>query len=103
MVVALPDQPSFVTPSEREVWQRLLRQLGDDCVLLANYRLSDRYKDHEADLVVLMPDSGIVVVEVKGSHVWVEPDGRWMIARQDGDTQIHPVDQARDAAYALRN
>lgn len=103
MAVALPDHPSFVTPSEREVWQRLQRQLGDDCVLLANYRLSDRHKDHEADLVALMPDSGIVVVEVKGSHVWVEPDGRWMIARQDGDAQIHPVDQARDATYALRN
>ena len=103
MAVSLPDQPSFVTPSEREVWQRLVRQLGDDCVLLANYRLSDRHKDHEADLVVLMPDSGVVVVEVKGSHVWVERDGRWMISRQDGDAQIHPVDQARDAAYALRN
>lgn len=103
MAVCVPDQPSFVTPSEREVWQRLQRQLGDDCILLANYRLSDRHKDHEADLVALMPDSGVVVVEVKGSHVWVEPDGRWMIARQEGDSQIHPVDQARDATYTLRN
>jgi hypothetical protein len=98
----VPIQPSFVTSSEREVWQRLKQQLGDDCVLLANYRLSDRHKDHEADLVAIMPGSGIVVVEVKGSHVWVEPDGRWMIARQEGQVQIHPVDQARDAAYALR-
>jgi hypothetical protein len=103
VAIALPTSPSFVTSSEREVWQRLVRQLGDDCVLLANYRLSDRHKDHEADLVVLMPDSGVLVVEVKGSHVWVEPDGRWMIARQESDTQIHPVDQARDATYALRN
>jgi hypothetical protein len=100
---SVPDQPSFVTSSERDVWQRLLRQLGDDCVLLANYRLSDRHKDHEADLVALMPDSGIVVVEVKGSHVWVERDGRWMITRQEGAQQIHPVDQARDATYALRS
>lgn len=103
MAVSVPDQPSFVTPSERDVWQRLQRQLGDDCVLLANYRLSDRFKDHEADFVALLPDSGVVVVEVKGSHVWVEADGRWMIARQDGDAQIHPVDQARNATYALRN
>lgn len=102
MAIALPAQPSFVATSEREVWQRLLRQLGDDCVLLANYRLSDRHKDHEADLVALMPESGVVVVEVKGSHVWVAADGRWMIAREEGDAQIHPVDQARDAAYALR-
>lgn len=99
---SVPDQPTFVTPSEREVWQKLCRQLPDDCVVLANYRLSDEHKDHEADLVALMPGSGIVVVEVKGGSVWVEADGRWMITRQQGPTRIHPVDQARDALYALR-
>jgi len=103
VAISVPDQPSFVTPSEREVWQRLLRQLSDDCVVVANYRLSDEYKDHEADLVVLMPNSGVVVVEVKGSHVWVEPGGQWMISRQGADNQIHPVEQARDATYALRH
>mgnify|MGYP001237800705 CR=1 FL=1 len=102
MATSVPDQPTFVTPSEREAWQKLCRQLPDDCVLLANYRLSDEHKDHEADLVALMPGSGVVVVEVKGSSVWVEPDGRWMITRQQGPTRIHPVDQARDAVYALR-
>ncbi len=103
MATSVPDQPSFVTASEREVWQKLCRQLGDDCVLLANYRLSDKQKDHEADMVALMPGSGVVAIEVKGSHVWVEPDGRWMITREQGAAQIRPVDQARDATYALRH
>lgn len=103
MATSVPDQPSFQTVSEKEVWQRLRRQLGDDCVLLANYRLSDKRKDHEADLVVLMPGSGIVVVEVKGSHVWAEPDGRWMIERYQQAKPIDPVGQARDAKYALRH
>ncbi len=103
VVTSIPDQPSFVTPSEQEAWQRLRRQLGDDCVVLANYRLTDSHKDHEADLVALMPGSGIVVIEVKGGHVWIEPDGRWMIHRDSGDERIHPVDQARDATYALRH
>ena len=102
MATCLPDQPAFVTPSEREVWERLHRQLGDECVLLANVRLSDAHKDHEADLVALMPGAGVVVVEVKGSHVWVEPGGRWMIRRGSADVPIRPVDQARDASYALR-
>ncbi len=101
MATSIPDQPTFVTPSERDVWQRVRAQLGDDCILLANYRLSDRDKDHEADLVVLMPGSGIVVVEVKGSHVWVEPDGQWMIER-GGAKPIDPVGQARSALYAVR-
>lgn len=69
MATSVLEQPSFVTASEREVWQKLLRQLGDDCVLLANYRLSDKQKDHEADLIALMPGSGVVTIEVKGSHV----------------------------------
>jgi hypothetical protein len=103
VAVSVPDQPAFVTTSEREVWQRLRKQLGDDCVLLANYRLSEPNKDHEADLVALMPDSGIVVMEVKGSHVWVEQDGHWMIHRAGGAQPIHPIDQARDATYALRH
>ena len=103
MATCLPDQPAFVTSSEREVWERLHRQLGDECLLLANVRLSDTHKDHEADLVALMPGSGVVVVEVKGSHVWVEPDGRWMIRRGSADVPIRPVDQARDASYALRS
>ena len=97
-----PEQPTFATVSEREVWQRVVKQLGPDCAVLANVRLSDRQKDHEADLVVLMPDSGVVVVEVKGSHVWVE-QGEWSIERDGAATRIHPVDQARDAQYALRH
>lgn len=99
---SLPDQPTFVTASERETWQRAVRQLPDDCVVMANVRVSDRHKDHEADLVALMPDSGIVVVEVKGSHVWAS-EGEWFIQRGEGAERIHPVDQARDAQYALRN
>ena len=43
-------------------------------MLLANLRLTDGDKDHEADLVVLMPDVGILVVEVKGGSVTVKPD-----------------------------
>ncbi|MGB3954423.1 MAG: NERD domain-containing protein [Brooklawnia sp.] len=97
-----PTDPAFQTASEKDVWQRVVRQLGPECVVLANVRVADAHKDHEADLVLLAPDSGIVVVEVKGSHVWVE-DGKWFIERGEGPERIHPVDQARDAQYALRH
>lgn len=103
MAISIPDDPRFVTVSEREVWHHLIKQLPGDCLVLANFRISDAHKDHEADFVVLMPGSGVVSVEVKGSHVWVEPDGRWMIRRDAGDQEIHPVEQARGCAYALRD
>ena len=92
--------PTFTTASERDVWQKVTRQLGPECTVVPNLHIADEHQDHEADLVVLMPGSGIVVVEVKGSHVWVE-DGQWYIQREDRE-RIHPVDQARDAQYALR-
>ncbi|MEU4603472.1 NERD domain-containing protein [Kribbella sp. NPDC023972] len=100
MVILVPEQPTFTTASEREVWERLRDGLGQDYVLMANLRLTDEVKDHEADLVVLMPDIGVLVLEVKGGSVWY--DSGWWIRRHGRATTIRPVDQARDAKYALR-
>ena len=91
----VPDEPEFVTNSEREVWRRLRRQLRAEDVVLANVRLTDERKDHEADLVVLMPGAGVVVVEVKGGSVWVE-DGQWYQSIGAQRRPIDPVRQARD-------
>ena len=75
------------------------RQPRRDDVLIANLRLTDGDKDHEADLVVLMPDIGVVVLEVKGGSVCVEPDEAeghvWWTQSSGTRRQIHPVDQAR--------
>jgi hypothetical protein len=100
MVRLIPAEPTFATTSEQAVWERLRASLGDDDVLIANLRLTDERKDHEADLVVLMPDVGIVALEVKGGSVWWD-DG-WRIKRRGREAVIHPVDQAREVKYALR-
>ena len=65
----LPETPAFESPAEEVVWTRLREQLPDDAVLMANLALTDRNGDREADLVVLWPDVGVAVVEVKGGHV----------------------------------
>ena len=101
MATAVPAEPKFTTESEREVWDRLVRQLASDDVVLANLRLTDERKDHELDLVLLMPDFGVVVVEVKGGSVWIDDDG-WHQSRGSGTHTIDPVDQARSNLYALR-
>ena len=102
----IPEIPTFTTGSEKEVWERLRDTLDDDDVLLANLRLTDGDKDHEADLVVLMPDVGVLVLEVKGGSVTVEPDDaeghRWWTQSGGGRRQIRPVDQARGTKHALR-
>jgi len=101
MVTLVPQEPSFQTTSEREVWDRLRDHLGPDDVLMANVRLTNQDKDFEADLVVLMPEAGILVLEVKGGPVWHD-EGGWWIKRGEQHQRIHPVDQAREAKYALR-
>jgi len=79
----------------------LLKQGHDDWTVLANVRLTDEKKDHELDLIVLMPDTGVVVVEVKGSDLRFE-QGEWVIGSGTGRRVVHPVDQGRDGKYALR-
>jgi hypothetical protein len=101
VVHLFPDEPRFATASESEVWTRLKDSLGPDDLLLANVRLTDDDKDHEADLVVLMPGFGCVVLEVKGGSVW--HDDGWWVRRGDRDDRTWPVDQARDAKWALKH
>jgi hypothetical protein len=97
----VPEHPQFTTSTEKDVWERLRRSLGPEDVLLSNVRMTTRRKDHEIDLLVVMPGVGAVVLEVKGSSVW--HDGTtWRQSRHGRDQAIHPVDQARDGRYAIR-
>ena len=102
MARLIPDDPRFTTESERHVWERLRDDLRPDDTLIANYRLTDAQKDHEADLVVVMPDAGVVIVEVKGAGTGLR-DGQWTMLRDGVAEPIDPVTQARCARYALRD
>ena len=87
----------------QEVWQLLKDSLGEDDVLLANRRLTDEAKDHEAGLIVLMPDLGIVVVKLCGS-VWYEDD--WKMRGHHGvprDANPAPVFPAPWTSLARRD
>lgn len=97
----IPEDPRFTTESEQVVWERLRDSLRPEDTLIANLRFTDTRKDHEADLVVVMPDAGVVVVEVKGAGVRID-DGVWTIRRRGKRVPIHPIDQARDTRYAIR-
>lgn len=98
----VPEEPRFATESERVVWTRLRDSLPQGAVLLANFRITDQAKDHECDLVVLMPEVGVVVVEVKGGSVWCDDTGWHQTLTSGHVRQIDAVGQARGAKYALR-
>ena len=98
----MPDDPTFASDAEEAVWRRLRDQLPDHAVLMANLALTDRTGDREADLVVLWPDVGIAVVEVKGGHLTPRGDGRWKQVGNGTATIVDPVVQAKKCKYALR-
>jgi thymidine kinase len=68
---------------EREVLNQLKNQLPGDWVVVSNVTWAiagdgGYVKDGQADFVVLVPDSGMVVLEVKGSReIWIDEDGCW--------------------------
>lgn len=98
----LPVEPAFADESERMVWDLLRRKLRNCDVLMHGVRFSDpEHGEVEIDLLVLMPDSGAVVIEVKGGKVSYR-DGGWKQTDASGSHSIDPARQARNGVYALR-
>ena len=67
-------------------------------------RRGGKQGDGEADFVVLAPDLGILVLEVKGGGIETI-DGTWFSTGGDGIRRSikNPFDQAKDSKYALLN
>lgn len=87
---------------ENKVIQALKQQLPDDWVILPSVmwtlEKNGYVRDGEADIVVLAPELGLIVVEVKGSKEFkVNEEGKWL--RMEGDDtwvqlKESPVEQA---------
>ncbi|RKS77500.1 AAA domain-containing protein [Motilibacter peucedani] len=95
----LPEHPNFTTTSEKVAWEAVRAALGPDDVLVSNLRITDETQDYEADLVVILPGFGTVVVEVKGGNVYHDGQNWRTTAR---DAPIDPVNQALRAKHALQ-
>lgn len=95
-------EPRESNGSEREVLAALRAQLLPGELLLEGVRISDpKNGDIEADFIVLFPDAGAAVIEVKGGEVTYE-NGEWVTRRKNYSRRIHPIQQARGAKHALR-
>ena len=95
-------EPRASNGSEREVVEALRDQLLPGELLLEGVRITDpKNGDIEADLIVLFPDAGAAVLEVKGGEVSYE-NGEWLTRRKNYSRRIHPVQQARGAKHSLR-
>ena len=97
-----PEKPDFADPSEEMAWESLRRHLRDEDTVLHGVRFSDPHDgDVEVDLLVLFPDLGAVVIEVKGGHVSFAEGTFWQTGAT-GRHEIDPVNQAMRGMRALK-
>lgn len=107
MTTFYPREASSSSPrSEIKVRERL--STADGLIVFHSIawqsRRGGKQGDGEADFVVLVPDHGILVLEVKGGGIEVI-DGTWFSTGGDGIRRSikNPFDQAKDSKYALLN
>jgi DNA polymerase III delta prime subunit len=104
MLPALLD-PNCSSPGEREIYKLLKEGEGtDDWIVLhsldiANHR---RQISGEADFVVLIPNKGVLVVEVKSHHKIERRDGVWYYGHNKKPDPRGPFKQASEAMHSLR-
>ena len=98
-----PAKPTFRSRSERDFFNALLPQLGQEDVVFANLELTNDVEgDIEIDFAVLLKDFGLVVIEVKGGHI--SHDGaNWIQSDKQSSRVITPVAQARRNLYTVRD
>lgn len=97
--------PEGAPPGERALYLALAAGAAtENWRVLHSLGIADhvRQVEGEADFVVIVPDMGVLVVEVK-SHRSVNllEDGRWQLGN-DRPTERGPFQQAREAMYSLR-
>lgn len=107
MARVVPAQcPEDAPPGERAVHAGLKQSVDTDgWAILHSVGLAEhvRQVEGEADFVVIVPEYGILVIEVK-SHRTVErwPDGTWKLGH-DAPTARGPFQQANEAMYSVRD
>ncbi|WP_258934184.1 NERD domain-containing protein [Nesterenkonia pannonica] len=92
-------------PGEKAIYAALRDSVGtDEWMVLHSLGIADhvRQVEGEADFVVVVPETGILVIEVK-SHRTIDRggEGTWKLGK-DAPTARGPFQQASEAMYSLR-
>jgi len=103
MAEMIPDRlPDKASRGEGRIFA-LLKGLEDDCIVYYEPVVSDRYPD----FVLIIPDLGLLVIEVKGWWPkWIESADDYFVQVKDGSVirrDDHPVRQANGYKTKLMN
>ena len=110
MATSVPAEPRWAAdtpPAEQALWRWAVEQLDDRVRVLPQVAMTigsgGRVEEAEADLVLLDPDHGLTVVEVKGGTISYDADRAVWRRREAGASEIRdPVQQAKRARSVLR-
>ena len=87
---------------EWEVWHRLRAGLPDGTLLLCGVKVPNGPSGRQIDFLVLWPEVGIGVIEVKGGAVSADGLGHWLSHRQGAVREIgNPMEQAETVGHEL--
>ena len=97
--------PRGAPPGERELYAEFARSPNTaDWIILHSLAIADHVKqvEGEADFVVIVPEKGVLVIEVKShQQIQILDDGRWKLGN-DPPTIRSPFQQAKEATYSIR-
>lgn len=100
-----PVFPQSAAPGEQSVFRRFAEDVtSDDWIVLHSLNIAEhiRNPEGEADFVVIAPDLGILVIEVKSHEHFTFEDGVWALGNQAPTTR-GPFKQASEAMHSIRN
>jgi len=97
-----PAQPIFADPSEKLVWEALMEQLPIDAVVICNLKILEPNLEFEMDAIVLWPEVGVAVIEIKGGDVQPQEDSTFIQRDAHGKREIDPMGQAMRNMHALK-
>lgn len=103
MARSIPEEPGFGPgqEAERAVWKVLVEALPDDAVVCHSVQVRHGAAEHEIDLLVLWPGTGIACIEVKGGQVSVDR-AQWYQSDRNGKHRIKsPVAQSQSSMHAF--
>lgn len=99
------DPTGIENTGERLVYKALRDQLPSNWVVRHHYLFcwkdGGRMREGEADFIVLAPNRGLMVIEVKGSHGFDCKDGQWFRVKEDGSRE--PTDNPFEQALTVKH
>jgi Nuclease-related domain/UvrD-like helicase C-terminal domain/AAA domain len=109
MARMIPDvaPASIKNDGERSAYRALAKQLPANWIIRHHFpfcwKERGMLRDGEADFIVIAPNRGLMVVEVKGSHGFESKDGLWYRIKPDGTRELadNPFEQATKTAHRL--